>query len=81
MSVTSSSARTGLAGSAPICAIQEGTPWPKPAMNRPGCSRASVAISIADATGLRKTAGMMPRPTAMRPVAASAVALAAIPPA
>jgi hypothetical protein len=50
-------------------------------MKRSGWSRASVAISIAQATGLRRTAGITPSPTVIRSVAASAVALAAIPPA
>lgn len=49
--VVSSSARIGLSGSAPICSIHVGTPCPSPAMNLPGWRRASVAISIAAATG------------------------------
>ena len=77
----SSSARIGFSGSAPICCIQEGTPCPSPATKRPGYSRASVAISIAAATGLRKTTGMTPSPTVIRSVTASAVAAAETPPA
>lgn len=81
LSAVSSSTRTGLGGSAPIWSIQAGTPCPRPATKRPGWSRARVAISIAAATGLRNTAGITPSPTVMRVVAASAVALVAIPPA
>ena len=60
LDAVSSSARIGLADSAPTCSIHAGIPCPRPATNLPGYRRARVAISIAAATGFRNTTGITP---------------------
>jgi hypothetical protein len=57
------------------------TPWPKPGSTLPGNTRSSAATSIAAAAGLRSTAGMMPRPTAIRSLTVRAAPVEAMPPA
>ena len=77
--MTSSRVVSGLGVRAPICSIHVCTPWPMPAMRRPGARFARVAISIAVMAGLRATAGRMPSPTVVRCVRASAAEASAMP--
>ena len=68
----------GDATRAPAWPIHSWTPWPSPAISRPGNIRARVASSIAVRAALRRGVGMIPMPTVIRDVQASAAAAEAM---
>jgi hypothetical protein len=77
--VYSRSSVIGDSALAPTWLIQSCTPWPIPAVSRPGNSRASVAISMAVRATLRSGTGSNPIPTVTRLVAARIAVAVAMP--
>ena len=64
---------------APTWLIQSSTPWPTPAVTRPGNSRAIVASSMAVSATLRSGTGSSPIATGRRLVVASIAVAVAMP--